>query len=121
MENITIGQIMSVCGVIVAIGGFAGFFWKMFVNLKKYLTKIIVTELEPIKDSLKELDSKIDKTDMQACKNYLVSFLADVEQGGMVDEIERQRFWEQMEHYENLGGNGYIHQKVERLKGKNLL
>lgn len=121
MENITLGQIMSVCGVIVAIGGFVGFFWKMFVNLKKYLTKIIVTELEPIKESINSLDEKIDKTDMEGCKNYLVRFLADVERGNIVDEIERQRFWEQYEHYTNKGGNSYIHQKVESLKDKKLL
>lgn len=121
MENITLGQIMSVCGVIVTIAGFVAFFWKMFINLKKYLTKIIVTELEPIKESINSLDEKIDKTDMEGCKNYLVRFLADVERGNIVDEIERQRFWEQYEHYTNKGGNSYIHQKVESLKDKKLL
>lgn len=121
MESITIGQIMSVCGVIVTIAGFVAFFWKMFINLKKYLTKIIVTELEPIKEKMDSLDEKIDKTDMEACKNYLVRFLADVERGNLVDEIERQRFWEQYEHYTKNGGNSYIHQKVESLKDKKLL
>ena len=88
MESITIGQIMSVCGAIVTIAGFVAFFYKMFINLKKYLTKIIVTELEPIKEKMDSLDEKIDKTDMEACKNYLVRFLADVERGNLVDEID---------------------------------
>lgn len=121
MESITIGQIMSVCGVIVTIAGFVAFFWKMFVNLKKYLTKIIVTELEPIKEKMDSLDEKIDKVDIEATKNFLVQFLSAVEQGTMMDEIQVQRFWEEYQHYEAKGGNSYIHKKVEKLQDKKLL
>lgn len=121
MENITVGQIVAVMSLVVAIGGIVTYFYKAFQNLKKYMTKIIVTELEPIKDQLTALDSKIDKVDTEATKNYLVSFLAGVEQGKAIDEIQTQRFWEELEHYEKQGGNGYIHQKVEKLKSNNLL
>lgn len=121
MENITIGQVMAVLGFVVALGGIVTYFAKVIANLKKYLTKIIVTELEPIKDQLTALDAKIGKVDMEATKNYLVSFLAGVEQGKAIDEIQTQRFWEELQHYEKQGGNGYIHQKVERLKSKGLL
>ena len=121
MESITLGQIMAVCAVIVAIGGFVTYFYKLFQNLKKYMTRIIVTELEPIKDQLVTLDSKIDKVDLESCKNFLVRFLSDVEKGVAIDEIQTARFWEEYEHYEKQGGNSYIHQKVEKLKAKNLI
>lgn len=121
MENITVGQIMAVLGFVVAVGGIVTYFWKLVQNLKKYMTKIIVTELEPIKEQLTALDQKVDKVDKEACKNFLVSFLAGVEQGKAIDEIQRQRFWEEYEHYVNGGGNSYIKQKVERLKEKGLL
>lgn len=51
----------------------------------------------------------------------LVSFLAGVEQGEAVDEIQTQRFYEEYEHYVNRGGNSYIKQKVQKLKDKNLI
>lgn len=121
MENITLGQIAAFLAWIIAFGGSVGAIWKIIDHLKRYLTKIIVTEIEPLKQSIKETNAKIDKTDLEACKNYLVRFLADVEQGHCIDEIEMQRFWEQYEHYEKMGGNSYIHQKVEKLKAKELL
>ena len=38
------------------------------------------------------------------------------EQDEPIDEIERERFWEQYEHYVKCGGNSYIQRKVENLK-----
>ena len=58
---------------------------------------------------------------MQACKNYLVSFLSDVEKDELTDEIERERFWEQYQHYTEHGGNSYIKRKVEKLKSEGKL
>lgn len=121
IEGVTVGQIMAVLGFVVALGGIVTYFAKVIANLKKYLTKIIVTELEPIKEQLSSLDRKVEKVDMEHCKNYLVRFLSDVEKGEPIDEIQLQRFWEEFTHYDNNGGNGYVHQKVERLKGKGLL
>lgn len=122
MENVTVGQIASIIATIVAIGGgvavIVGWISK---SLKKYLTVVIKEEIEPLKTSVNKIEKDVQMVDKQACKNYLVSFLSDVEQGGYIDEIETQRFWEQYEHYEKQGGNSYIHQKVEKLKAKNLL
>ena len=41
---------------------------------------------------------------------------ADVEQNKIIDEVEKERFYETYEHYTKLGGNSYIHDKVESLK-----
>lgn len=121
MESITLGQVAETLAWIVGIGGSVYAIYKAFKSTKDSLSKLIVKELEPIKESLVKMDEKIDKVDMESCKNFLVRYLADIEQGKLPDEIERQRFWEQYDHYEKAGGNSYIHQKVEKLKGKELL
>lgn len=122
MENVTVGQIASIIGTIVAIGGgvavIAGWISK---SLKKYLTVVIKQEIEPLKESVARIETELKKTDKEACKNFLVTFLSNVDRGEAIDEIERQRFFEEWEHYTSNGGNGYLHAKVDRLKEKGLL
>ena len=59
--------------------------------------------------------------DIENCKNYLVTFLAEVSRGEEKDETEIMRFWEEYGHYKNKGGNSYVHRKVEELKKRGLL
>lgn len=122
MENVTIGQIASIIGTIVAIGGgvavISGWISK---SLKKYLTMVIKQEIEPLKESVARIETELKKTDKEACKNFLVTFLSNVDRGEVIDEIERQRFFEEWEHYTANGGNGYLHAKVDRLREKGLL
>ena len=62
------------------------------------------------------LYTKIDKLDINQCRNYLVDFLADVELGIKKDETQVKRAYEIYDHYVNdLRGNSYIHDKWERL------
>ncbi len=66
-------------------------------------------ELEEIKKSLFEIDKS-------ACKNFLVRFLRDVENGETMDDVEVERAYETYGHYRDiLDGNGYIAKKWERL------
>lgn len=59
---------------------------------------------------------RIDKLDVNQCRNYLVSFLADYEAGLVKDEIQIKRAYEVYDHYTNdLKANSYIHDKWERL------
>ena len=53
---------------------------------------------------------------MENCKNYLVTFLAACERGQAHDEIELERFHEQLSHYQAIGGNSYIKDKVMKLQ-----
>ena len=129
MENVTLGQIASVLAFVLALaGGVTGVvalikkpFKKRDEDLKKYITTVIQIELQPLKDSINRIEADVKKTDKEACKNFLVSFLSNVDRGEPVDEIERQRFYEEWEHYESAGGNGYLHAKVARMKEKGLL
>ena len=39
----------------------------------------------------------------------------------MILDAEKQRFWEEYEHYISAGGNSYIKEWVDRLKKKGLI
>lgn len=125
MEQITLGQIGIAVGFLVAL--IAG------VNaLKKSIKEWLNSALKENFDGMNKrfdgldkrldgLEKRLDSVDTENCKNYLVTFLAEAARGEMKDETELQRFWEEYEHYQKLGGNSYIKNKVEELKGRKLL
>lgn len=89
---LTVASLITACGVII-----------------KAVDKIFDKKLKPI-------DDQIQKLDESQCKNYLVRFLADVENGEDIDEVEKERAYEVYDHYTNdLHKNSYIHAKWERL------
>lgn len=118
MENITIGQIST---FIAFLGALIGGIIYLYSIANKSATKWLKSCLKPMEDKLDKIDAKTKDIDMSASKNFLVRFLADVEQGNMVDEIEKERFYETYEHYIKIGGNSYIVDKVAKLKKENKL
>ena len=116
MEQITLGQIATAVAFLVALIGGVAFLLK---KLKEFIVLTLKEELAPIKQDLSETKKLIDKVDLENCKNYLVMFIAETERGIEHDEIEKQRFWEEYEHYSNCGGNSYIKRSVEALKAEN--
>ena len=64
-----------------------------------------------------KLESKMSVVDMESCKNYLTDHLSRMDSGYYpLSDIEKERFWEQYEHYKNIGGNSYIRRRVEQLQ-----
>ena len=118
MENITLGEIGIAITFLVGIISGISYLHK---HLKEWIAQSLKEQLDSIKDEVKGLHERIDNVDMQACKNYLVSFLSDAEKNELTDEIERERFWEQYQHYTEQGGNSYIKRKVEHLKSEGKL
>ncbi len=113
MENWTVGQIL---GTITAI---AGGLTALGVITKKaggVITKWLQVQLAPINNKLIELALQTTENDKNRAMDFIVRFLADVEQGAEVDAEEKKRFWENYDLYVSLGGNSYIHSKVERLQ-----
>lgn len=112
MENVTLGQIAILIGFIITL-----------VSGVKYILndigKIVEKALKPTNDRItqmeKNLSSKIEEVDMNACKNFLVAQI-DMMQKGEIDAIAKERFFEQYEHYIKLGGNSYIKNEVDNLK-----
>lgn len=118
MEQITLGQIATglgcVAGIIASVTLIGGL-------LKRWLQKIFKEELETFNETVKDLRKRIDDVDVETCKNHLITFLSAVDRGEEIQELERERFWEEYNHYRERGGNSYIERKVEQLKAKGLL
>lgn len=101
MDNITLGQISSLMVWVIGFGGST--------------VAIITAVKKAIASAFKPINKKIDDVDLNATKNFLVRCLADIEKHG-IDDVTKMRFYEQLEHYEKMGGNSYIKSEVERLK-----
>lgn len=105
METITLGQIAValafLAGIVASIEFFA-------IRVTRKLKGTIQTEMKPLSD-------KIGTLEMDSTKNFLVSILSRAEKEE-IDEITKQRFYEEFAHYEKLKGNGYIHAWYEKLK-----
>ena len=113
MEDITISQINAFLGILAGIITSGSI---IIVFIQKSLKKLIKNELEPISTQIKNLD-------VSQCKNFLVGFLADVEQGNELDKVEIERAYEIYDHYVNdLKQNSYIHNRweslLDKMKGK---
>lgn len=118
LESLTIADISAAIGVIVVlIGGF-----KYLSNtLKKWLKNLMDEQNKNLNNRLDHIENRLDIIDLETCKNYLVRFVSDVKRGEAINETERQRFYEQYEHYIAKGGNTYIKQEVENLQKKGKL
>lgn len=124
MEDITIGALkvllVNIASFITAggiIGAFALKVGKKVLDssLKPFNEKIIEMEKARIEQHSETLN-KINDVQLYTDKNFLVRFLADVEQGNKVDDVEIERFYEVYKDYKDLGGNSYIQHKVEKLQ-----
>jgi len=118
METITLGQISVALALIVSVLTGIGY---LHGSLSKLIKTVLKENFDGIEKKIDDISDRLDDVDMATCKNYLVGFLADVDQDQPIDEVEKERFWEQYEHYEKLGGNSYIHRKVETLKAEGKL
>ena len=112
MENITAWQVGEWLAFLVAFIGGA-------IQLKKWTTTAIKEtlkdELGSLKTDIKGLSSELKKEDKEKTKNFLVARLAEIEREEGWSDIERQRFYEQYDHYvKDLDGNTYIKTAVEK-------
>lgn len=111
--DITLGEIGAFLGLIAGIITSGG----VIIHFtQKELKKVLKNELNPISTQIKDLD-------VSQCKNFLVRFLADVEQGNVLDKVEIERAYEIYDHYSNdLKQNSYIHNRweslLDKMKGK---
>lgn len=114
IQDLTLEQIsVAILFIVGLIGGV------------KYLRKEIREAIKkPLDDQFKGVNTKLDginksvrSLDVQTTKNFLVRYLADVEREDVIYEQERERFWEEYDHYtKDLGENSYIKEWVARLK-----
>jgi hypothetical protein len=112
--------VQDVASMIIAGGVICGFALKIG---KQILDKT----LKPFNDRMDTMDKtreeqhqdtiqQINNVQLYSDKNFLVRFLADIEQDNQIDEVEKERFYEVYKNYKDLGGNSYIQHKVEKLQ-----
>lgn len=113
MGDITIGQLAAAVAFFVALITGVGYLLK---QIKAAIKSSLRDEFDPLNKKIDALDKKIDGVDMESCKNFLVQCISDVEKGVSFSEVEKERFLEQYEHYQKIGGNSYIKRKVDQLE-----
>ncbi len=125
MESITLGQLSA--GLIFIVALIAGV-QNLKKNIKAWIEDGLRTRFdsidkqnEKILSKIDDVETRLDKVDTENCKNYLVTFMAEVRRGETKDSTEIQRFWEEYDHYISKGGNSYVREGVEDLKRKGLL
>ena len=118
MSNWTVQDIATAIALLVAM--VSGVIY-LTTQLKKWIEQTLDGKFTELNKRIDDLETKMDRMDMEACKNFLVRFLSDLERGDMVTEVEKKRFWDEYEYYTSRGGNSYIHEWVERLKKKEYL
>ena len=113
MENITIGQTID---FTLLIGSLIGAITVIVVAVNKILDRQFKKRFEPVTDEIINIKNDLKTMDIGQCKNFLVRFLKDKENGIELDPVEEQRAYETYDHYKNdLGQNSYIHDKWEKL------
>ena len=113
MGEITLEQIQ---GFLVWIIGFVTVLYTVYKTIKQ----TVHSSFEPVNKKIDNLEislkKEIQKSDMNSTKNFLVARLEDLKHGDGLDEISKERFFEQYEHYKQLGGNSYIANEVDKLR-----
>lgn len=95
---------------------------RMFGKMVEGNLKPLNDRLDALIEEVKKVENQAFNADLNSCKNFLVRFLADIEQGQPVDEVERMRFWETYHRYTvELGQNSYVKEKVANLKAQGKL
>lgn len=119
--NITVAEaVVAILATVAALVAFLKgieYLWKKAVGIVHgWFSEGLEEGFKPVNQKLTELTNDTQQLRLSVCKNYIVRFLADLEQGQEVDEVERQRFYENYDLYISLGGNSYLKDKVERMR-----
>lgn len=120
MDSLILGLTLEqAAAIVIFIGGLIGGIKYLKKELKDALKDMLKDQFKGVNDKLDNMQHRIDKIDEQACKNFLIRYLADIERGDKIYDSEKQRFWEEYDHYvdpDEVDGNSYIKEWVSRLK-----
>lgn len=99
----------------------------IFKFVSSIVQKWICSLLKPVNDRIDEsnriimarLDAnaeELKQMQLEQYKNFLTRYLADIERDTELTEIELERFNDIYTKYDNLGGNSYVHRKIDKYK-----
>lgn len=112
MENITLGQIAKELAFAVAFIGSVVYLKKGTI---KGLSKVINSQLEPIKAEIKKLKEETSKNNLSSIKTDLIN-LMELADKKTISTEQKIRIYELYDYYCKHGGNSYVHDKWEKLK-----
>lgn len=119
VEDIT-AFISVVAGVIT--GGLVIFRFASSV-VQKWVCGLLKPVNDKIDESNKNIMTRLDanaveikQMQLEQYKNFLTRYLADIERDTQLTEIELERFNDIYTKYVKLGGNSYVHRKIDKLK-----
>jgi len=114
VKNITL---LDISVIVLFVVGLIRGVQELKKSIKEFLEKLLADQFKEVNNKLNDMQSSINVLDKQACKNFLVRYLADIERGNIIYDSERERFWEEYDHYiKDLGENSFIKEWVARLK-----
>ena len=114
VKNITL---LDISVIVLFVVGLIRGVQELKKSIKEFLEKLLADQFKEVNDKLTDMQSSITVLDKQACKNFLVRYLADIERGDIIYYSEKERFWEEYDHYiKDLGENSFIKEWVARLK-----
>lgn len=106
---------------IIFLVALCGGCYAIYRGVKRGIKKLLEEEFEALNKRIDSIEAQTKSIDMETTKNFLVRFLADVEKGAAMTEIESERFWEQYEQYLKMDGNSYVKEWVAKLQKKGWL
>ena len=118
MGDLTVYQIAADIAILVAL--ITGILY-LTSQIKSLLDKTLDHKFKEINKRITDIDTNIEQLNMDICKNFIVRFLADVENGEQIFDAEKQRFYEEYKYYTDHDGNSYIKEWYRRLKEKGYL
>ena len=122
VQNLTLGEIAI---ALAFIAGLYASIKQIKKVIKESIEQVVSTSVKNTLDAeftttnkkLDDVQAAVQKLDVYTTKNFLVRYLADIERGEVIFESEKQRFWEEYDHYtDELKENSYIKEWVARLK-----
>lgn len=118
MNSITVGEIAAFIALLAGLITGLGIISRL---VGKAASQWLSRSLEPISAKLDTIDTRFNSFDMDRCKDYLVAFIGKIDRGYSPSDTEIERFFENYDRYQELGGNSYVKTEVERLKKSGLL
>lgn len=111
----------AITGVLIISKFFNGLMTKWASTLIEPIDQKIDQSNREIKGLIEQNSEDVKQMKLDICKNLLTRYLSDIERGTKLTEIELERFNDINSNYIKLGGNSYIHSKIDKYKAQGKL
>lgn len=111
----------TITGVLIISKFLNGLMTKWANTLIEPIDQKIDQSNKEIKGLIEQNSEDVKQMKLDLCKNLLTRYLSDIERGTKLTEIELERFNDINSNYIKLGGNSYIHSKIDKYKAQGKL